>query len=109
MSTHCCTVRKRISKTLQKAKRRCRARRNSCLQREAGEAKYQPRGPSSKQVWKEPKLVSVTLSLLLLCLCINNCPLFMAVHITHPTRMPAGSPQRMGQSWLKQGGMKGPS
>lgn len=80
-------MRKRISKTLQKAKRRCRARRNSCLQREADEAKYRPRGPGSKQVWKEPKLVSLTLSSLLLCLCINNRPLFMAVpHRTPYTR-----------------------
>jgi len=41
----------------------------------------------SKQVWNEPKLVSVTLSSLLLCPCINNCLLFMAVpHRTPHTR-----------------------
>lgn len=102
-------MRRRISKTPQKAKRRCRARRNSCLQGEAGEAKYHPRSPSSKQVWKDPKLVSVTLSSPLLCLYINNHSLFTAVHIARPTRVSPGSPRRTGQSWLQQRGMKSPS
>lgn len=92
-------MRRRISKTLHEAKRRCRAQLLA-----KGSQGSQVSAMRSKQVWKEPKLVSVTL---LLCPCINNHPLFMALHITPYTCL-QGHRGGQGRAGCR-GGTKGPS